>query len=386
MGRKTILLSLFIMPFFVSTHAQNAKGISLHWKIAAELPSSNGKASSLGLAGPVTGVHNDVMLVGGGANFPDSMPWQGGKKKYYDDIYVYLQDQDKLILHTKRFKLSFPVAYAASCSTPAGLMYAGGENDQGISNKVILLKWDGFNETVIASELPDLPIGLTNASAIFHDGIVYIAGGETTGSVSDQLLSLDINDPKKGWMRLATIPTPLSHSVMVALADDPEDPSLYLVGGRRKNNNGISDLYTSVFKFNIRSGQWQEKRQIPYALSAGTGIACGTKRIIIFGGDRGDTFHKTEQLIAAINEQQDTVKKQDLVRQKNALQSAHPGFSKEILQYDAELDEWIVTGTIPFDTPVTTTAFVWDNKVIIPSGEIKAGIRTPRIIMAKSGQ
>ena len=167
MGHKTILLSFFIMPFFVLTHAQNAKGITLRWKIAAELPSLDGKSRSLGFAGPVTGVYNNVMVVAGGANFPDKMPWQGGKKKYYDDVYVYLNNKNTLTLYKKRFKLPFPVAYAACTSTPAGIIYAGGENEQGISSKVILLQWDGSNETIISRELPDLPVGLTNASATF---------------------------------------------------------------------------------------------------------------------------------------------------------------------------------------------------------------------------
>lgn len=385
MGRKTILLSLFIMPFFVSTHAQNAKETALHWKIAAELPSLDGKSRSLGFAGPVTGVHNNVMVVAGGANFPNNMPWQGGKKKYYDDVYVYLKNKNTLKLHKKLFKLPFPVAYAACSSTPAGIIYAGGENEQGISSKVILLQWDGSNETIIDRELPELPVGLTNASATFKDGIVYVAGGETTGFVSDRLYSLNINNPNSGWTLLATIPKPVSHAVLVALDNGSHDASLYLVGGRMRNSNGISDLYNSVFQYSIRSGQWQEKRQLPYSLSAGTGIAC-TNRLIIFGGDKGVTFHKTEQLIAAINKQQDSVKKLELARQKNELQSAHPGFSKEILQYDVRLDEWIVSGSMPFDTPVTTTAFVWENMVIIPSGEVKAGIRTPKILMARTGK
>ena len=104
---------------------------------------------------------------------------------------------------------------------------------------------------------------------------------------------------------------------------------------------------------------------------------------MIFGGDKGETFHKTEKFIAAIHSEKDDAKKTALIQQKNTLQSSHPGFSKEILMYNAEPDEWTVVGCIPFDSPVTTNAVIWEDKVIIPSGEIKAGVRTPQILSAK---
>ena len=60
---------------------------------------------------------------------------------------------------------------------------------------------------------------------------------------------------------------------------------------------------------------------MPYALSAGTGILYDANNIILFGGDKGTVFHKTETLIAAINAEKDEVKKQELIKQKNKLQS-----------------------------------------------------------------
>jgi len=41
-------------------------------------------ALPMGVAGPLAGVDRGMLLVGGGCNFPDSMPWAGGKKKYYN--------------------------------------------------------------------------------------------------------------------------------------------------------------------------------------------------------------------------------------------------------------------------------------------------------------
>lgn len=87
-------------------------------------------------------------------------------------------------------------------------------------------------------------------------------------------------------------------------------------------------------------------------------------------------------MIIAINAEEDVLKKQRLIEQKNKLQSSHPGFSKEILAYNIKEDKWTIAGQISFDSPVTTTAVIWGNKVMLPSGEIKAGVRTPQILSA----
>src|SRR5688572_3878214 len=41
-----------------------------------------------GMAGLISGAHNGVLIAAGGANFPERMPWEGGVKVYYDEIFV----------------------------------------------------------------------------------------------------------------------------------------------------------------------------------------------------------------------------------------------------------------------------------------------------------
>jgi N-acetylneuraminic acid mutarotase len=138
--------------------------------------------------------------------------------------------------------------------------------------------------------------------------------------------------------------------------------------------------------YDVVANSWAEKKTLPYALSAGTGIMINANNIILFGGDKGVVFNKTETLIAAINAETDLVKKQELIKEKNKLQSQHPGFSKEVLWYNIKNDTWKIIGTIPFDAPVTTTAVKWKSNVVIPSGEIKAGVRSPKILVVKIQQ
>ena len=381
MDRKALIILILLMLTTDAIWAQ--KKDAVQWKMAGELPAANGQEKSPGVAGPVTGLNNNVLLVAGGANFPDAMPWLGGRKKYYDEGFVFKKQNDSLIPF-KNFQLPFPMGYTANCSAPAGIVAAGGENENGISNKVLLLVWDAQKASVDIYPLPDLPLALTNAAIVCNENIIYLAGGETKEEVSNRFFSLDLENVSAGWKELPSLAQPVSHAVMVVQSGGHHN-CIYLIGGRKKNTGGTSDLYATVYQFDPVNNQWQQKKPLPYALSAGTGVATGENGILIFGGDRGKTFHKTELLIAEIAAQKDEARKQQLNEEKAALQASHPGFSKEVLLYNTKKDKWTKADCIPFETPVTTTAVKWNGDVFIPSGEIKAGVRTPGILLVRTG-
>ena len=382
MPRSTIFLLAVIMLTHLHSCTEKRQDISIQWSLSGTLPALPAQTAALGFAGPVSGVHQEVLLVAGGANFPDGMPWSGGKKKYYAEGFVMKRvHKDSLSLY-KIFSLPYALAYPACISTPMGIVCAGGENEKGVSSKAILLQWDDHTNSVIIKKLPDLPLPLSNAGITADDNIIYLAGGENSGSTSSGFYSLDITDAVAQWNTLPNLPQAVSHAVVVAQYN-AGSPLVYVFGGRKKNSTGIRDIYASAFAFDLKNKAWKEIKSLPYSLCAGTGIATGKNEILLFGGDKGETFHETELLIAAINAATDTAKKQDLIRQKNQLQSAHPGFSKEVLVYNTSTNNWTSTAPLPFEAPVTTTAILWDNDVVIPNGEIRAGVRTPEIWMGR---
>lgn len=352
----------------------------MKWNVKATLPASEDGQKHLGLAGPVAGVHNDVLVVGGGANFPDGMPWLGGRKAYHDEVYVFEKNTDgKLRLLDKRFKLPFPTAYGSSCSTPEGIVYIGGESTEGLSSKVLLLRWDKRADNLVVKELSELQSAVANASVAVRGNTIFLAGGETAGSVTPIFQTLDLDRLSDGWKELPPLPRPVSHGV-AAIQKVGSRTCFYLIGGRKRNDKQVSDLYASNFEFDFQTKKWSEKQALPYCLSAGTGVAIGDDRIFLFGGDKGETFNNTERLILAIGDEKDESKKKELNKQKINLQENHPGFSKDVLMYSTTTDDWSVIGSISFDSPVTTTAIKWGSAVIIPSGEIKAGVRTRQIL------
>ena len=381
---KSSVVLLFIMLFTIRLKAQkNIKEPQMMWQIAISIPPPPGASQQFGIAGAWAGIHHNVLLIGGGANFPDGMPWLGGKKKYYKDVYAFLKNEEgTLSLLSNNLQLPFPIAYGASCSTPKGIVCAGGENEQGLSNQVILLQWSESEKNISFQSLPPLPLPLSNPSITHKENIVYLAGGEGKSGVSTSFFSLDLENTAAGWKVLPSLSQPTSHADFV-LQSTRKGCFLYLIGGRKRTTSGISDLYSSVFAYDLKKEIWEEKKPLPYALSAGTGLGYSNNKILLFGGDKGETFHKTEELIAAINSEKDAAKKEALMNQKTALQAAHPGFSKDVLQYNTTTDQWKVIMSIPFDVPVTTVAVSTGDEVFLTSGEIKAGVRTPYILVGK---
>ncbi len=356
----------------------------IDWSVPVSLPSVDSLIPNPGLAGVFTGVTNDVMIIGGGANFPDAMPWDGGKKVYHSDIYVLRKKGKKIFFwnDSQKFQLKEAIAYGASVSNDSGIVCIGGESQGGISNRVFSLSWDIAAKGIMQKELPALPLPLCNSSAVIEKNIVYVAGGETTGVVSDKFLSLDLANTLAGWQELPKLPHPVSHAV-VAVQSNGAGKSIYLIGGRKKNVDGISELFNTVYEFSLDNRMWIAKKSLDYPLCAGTGLPTANGEILVFGGDKGETFHKVEELIAAIIREDDVVKKQHLIQKKNKLQVSHPGFSNEVLCYCPKTDQWTMVGKIPFSVPVTTTAVNWNGYCFIPSGEIKAGVRTSQILMGK---
>ena len=377
MYRFPISLLVAFIIFMIPAIAQKKKVVSIKWDIAGALPAPADHQKSIGVAGAVIGMHAGFLFVAGGANFPDKMPWEGGIKRYHSEGYVFKRNTDGKFELYKTFRLPDAMGYSANCSTPFGVVAAGGENENGYSQKVFLIKWDAISDNTEISELLSLPFAVTNASVSCIGKKIYLAGGECGATVSDKFLFLDLDKTNAGWQTLPSVPKPVSHAVMAV-----QEEGIFLIGGRKRNAGGLSELYASNWRFDLKSNRWMKQKSLPYALSAGTGISFAND-ILLLGGDKGKTFSKTESLIVDIANAKDENKKQELIQEKNKLQASHPGFSKEILLYNIKKNCWKKMGSMQMEAPVTTTAVLWNKEVIIPAGEIRAGVRTPRIIIGK---
>ncbi|MBA4275949.1 galactose oxidase [Flavobacterium sp.] len=381
---SSIILSILIMS---TTDAFSQKKAVNHiqWKKAAQLQNADGSIS-LGFAGAINGITNDVLIVSGGANFQDKMPWEGGKKHYSKEIHV-LQKCNEVYKWNKnvRSTLPEPIAYCGSTSTDLGVVYVGGENENGLSNKAFILKWNNAKNDVEATSLPNFPLAITNIALTHIGNVVFAIGGDESTKSSDLFFSLDLNSTNREWKSLPKLPLALANSVAVA-QKDKDATNIYIIGGRTKTPSGISDLHNTTFVFNLKKQIWESRANISDGVnttnfSAGAGVAVGKNSILIVGGDNGTVFHKIETYLSQISKTDSPEEKTKLAAEKNMLNTNHDGFYKGILLYNTLTDSWSKIGELPFLAHVTTTATMWKNEIVLSNGEIKPGIRTPDVML-----
>lgn len=347
-----------------------------------ELPPALGDSVQPGLAGPVAGAHGNFVLVAGGANFENGLPWRGGQKKYHDEIFLMEKTASgKFDWKQSTERLPFPMAYPACLSTENGVLAIGGETEKGPIADVSLFSFQ--NGSVKRTNLPVLPVATSSAGAAFVDSTVFVAGGLTSEGATSAFYSLDLNQPEKGWRVLPEMPVALSHAVVVSQSDSTET-CIYVIGGRNKTSE-VSTFLSSVWKYQPSKQKWTNEGDIisegkSLGLSAGTGVAAGEEHILLLGGDPGIFFNRTERLNNAIEKTSEEDEKQKLWQEKDEMLSNHPGFSKDILAFNTRSKTWFKIDQISGESPVTTTAFVWNGAIVIPSGEVRPGIRTPKVI------
>jgi len=378
-------LSLCIMLANTDAFSQKTGIKSIEWKKVATLPDADGNPS-IGFAGAINAVYSGSMIVGGGANFPDKMPWDGGKKHYSDEINVLQMKNGEYIWNEKLSgKLPEPIAYCGNTSTEYGVVYAGGENEQGISNKAYLIKLSSPKSQVSIESLPDLPLALTNIALTNLDNVVYAVGGDEAKSTSSCFFSLDLKSKTREWKNLPDLPIALANSVAL-VQKGAEGNNIYVVGGRTKTLSGISDLHSTLFIYNPRTLSWTSGAPIcdgatTTNFSAGTGVAVSDNALLIMGGDNGEVFHQIETYLSQIVQAKTPEEKAELTVKKNLLSTTHQGFYKGILIYNTFQNSWKKLGELPFPARVTTTATKWGENIILSNGEIKPGVRTPDVML-----
>ncbi len=305
-----------------------------------------------GMAGLMVGSHDGVLIAAGGANFPDLPPWEGGKKKMYDEIYALLPGQTAWIdagrLPTRR-------AYGATVSVPDGVLVAGGEDGDQVFQDTLLLRWDGTKVEV--SSGPPLPAPTTCAVAALLDGHVYLAGGYCQGAprVSmDFFWRLNLSDRATKWEVLPTWPGP-TRALAVAAA---VGGTFYLISGieiRAVSGKEAPPVYlkdTHCFQPGVG---WAPLPDLPWSAIAAASPAPVTKtppRIFVLGGVDG--------------------------RQVGNLPRATP-LPNDILYLDVLQNAWRLWPE-PIPLPVVCVPAVdMGSEWIIPSGEIMAGKRTTEV-------
>lgn len=370
-----ILISCVMVQILSSCANKEPTAVDIQWR-TSELPDNNEDQPHQGLAGPLVGMIDEYVLIGGGANFPDKLPWEGGTKTYHKTVFIYQWINNNLE-YKKSIVLPTAIAYPGNFSFGDKWFVAGGENENGLLQGVYSVGLSTDLELTIDT-LPSLPYGLTATSTICIDGVLFVIGGDREQKTSDEILRLDIENDHE-WKVATVLPEPISNAVVTSVGD-----KVYVAGGRQKIEGQTSPFSSRLYVYDTKSRTVDRLQDMPRALAAAVGTAHGN-RLYILGGDAGDTFHEVEKLILDATKESDALKKKRIIDKKNRLQMAHPGFSKQQLLYSIVEDRWeVLPEEFPFATPVTTTAIkVGHDGIVVPSGEIRAGVRTNNIFIGR---
>lgn len=345
----------------------------MQWSTIGTLPTPSGMNKQYGLAGALIGIHRQNLVIAGGANFPDALPWQGGTKTYHKHLYQARLKHGK-VEWANISSLPAARAYSANVSTPWGIICIGGENEQGPTDQVWLIKTRSHSPAT-CTELPPLPKPLSNASATIMKNKIYVVGGENQREVSASVYYLDWTDRQKGWQIGPSLPQPVSHTLLLA-----DSSTLFLIGGRKRNYDAPSDFYAAVWQLESDQSSWQTGPSLPFPLSAHSGVVLN-HHLVVLSGDQGHTFRQVEQINIDLSTGAHRANPGPLNHQKQELLNNHPGFSKTILLLNIHDHRWQYLNSMTITPPVTTTAVKYQGAVILSNGEIKPGQRTPHLFL-----
>ena len=354
-SKQSILAKLIFLILISPCLSLSADREMLAWEELPALP------DELGVAGPFAGVHNDALIVAGGANFPRPV-WET-QKVWRSQIHVLTKVNGKPAW-SDGGQLARPIAYGAAVSTLDGVVCIGGNDAKETFADVFLLKWDSASGTVKQIAYPPLPKPCAFGAATIVGDVIYLAGGQSGQSLETAMknfwaLDLSKKDQPEAfvWRELPACPGPSRALNLTVHQHNGFNDCIYVMSGRRQRNSDATsvEFLKDVWEYSPKLARWRQRADVPRCVMAGTAIGQGQSHVLVLGGADGSLFFKG-----------------------NELKDAHPGFPKESLAYHTITDSWTTAGSMPRNH-VTSIAVKWDGATVIPSGEVRPRVRSAKV-------
>lgn len=308
----------------------------------------------------------------GGCNFPDVPCADGGQKVYY------------------------PKAYGASVQIPGGAVYLGGMDATASLSECMFINAQNGESTPI----PSLPKPLDNFAATYHDGMIWVAGGQSNGLPNKDIYALPYPGDAKAWTTVATLPDECRLQPCIAVQTTAVGSTLFVFGGYQPKAEGQAALVhtdgvympiAELKKGGAAATQWKrtspavtnvndnenenenknshpEERSTstltPQAIVGSTCTPMGYSHVLFFGGVDHDIF------LSAISGQQDSLYLRHTPEWYR--------FRNDVLTYHTITDSW---GILPGDSLLARagaclTPEVGGSGWSYSGGELMPGVRT----------
>ncbi|MDD4102271.1 MAG: sodium/solute symporter, partial [Kiritimatiellae bacterium] len=344
-------------------------------------------------------------------------------KRYYAEIYALSAGQTNWV---RAGRLSRPAAEGMSATAAKGVVCVGGAADGETFARALLLTWDAARGEAVETALPDFPCAVRLGGASARGNRVYVAGGGGTEALATDVWQLDLDDLAAGWRPLPRLPGVKGRMQAQAFVQngDQKRTFLYVVGGYAKNASSGRDgspnrppalsaaegrtprggvptqsgdrsdeLYalTDGYAYDLSqpdgSGVWRpispavvksevggQRSEVggAWPLIGAKCVTVGDQHALFFGGLDADYFDDNQRKMAALEGAAREA-------QRIAYQSRLPtSWNRRVLAYHTVTDRWFELGEAPLLPTVAGAAIkLPDGSVLLASGEIQPGVRTP---------
>jgi N-acetylneuraminate epimerase len=309
-----------------------------------------------GFAGMYAGASGGALLAAGGANFPEKMPWEGGKKVWYDSVFVLDRPEGEWRVAGR---LPRALGYGVCVTYGEAVICAGGSDATRHYADVFRLRWT-HNE-LKTETLPALPHPVANACGTVAGSTLYVIGGQSSadGPASDEVFAMDLSSRAPGWRKVEPLPPAAGGGGGRILAVAAScDGALFVAGGatliKGVDGKQVRRYLSDAYRYVPKRG-WSRVADLPHAVVAAPSPAPNAESAwYILGGDDGT--------------------------QVDVAPDAHRGFSPDVLRYDAHADRWkVLSQELPVGQ-VTAPCVFWEGRWRVVSGEVKPGVRSPAVM------
>lgn len=364
-NRTALAALIALAPLSAAAAPATVGSPALAWQSMGTLSPAEGQKENIGVAGLLQGTFGDYIIVGGGANFPAGGPLTGGAKVTYPDVYV-LRAAEAGLTETDHAQMPYPVGYGVSATTPDGVLYFGGSTDESGARAVTRLT--APNGKLRTETLPALPFALQNGVAAYDKDTVYLGGGKQDGVLSKKFYTYDI---KTG--------------TLTSLPDFPgearEQSVAEFLGGRFfVFSGGANVAYTDGYAYDPKAQTWTSVagpnvNGTPVSLLGARAVRLNADEMLVVGGFNREIY---DWAVSNLNTLQGEEK--DAFRAHYfTMPPEDYHWNREILVYSAKADAWRSVGQLPFPAPCGEALVIARGALFSISGEVKPGVRSPRL-------
>ena len=150
--KKLLILFIILNISPTAFSKSEMRRSTFKWEELPELEPVGDQKAAYGVAGAFAGVHNDVMIVAGGANYAEPK-WETDKT-WHNDILVLEKESTAW---EKKSTFSVKVAYGSSVSIEDGILCFGGSDGSKIFDDIWLLSWEKEENKVAVKRRGKMP-------------------------------------------------------------------------------------------------------------------------------------------------------------------------------------------------------------------------------------